>query len=185
MLIFDFSDFPILETNRLLLRQIVKEDASEMFALRSNPEIMRYIPREMPKNIDDAINHIEYMQGLLDNNECINWAICLKENPKLIGNIGYFRMQPENHRAEIGYMLATQFHGKGIMQEALTRIIEYGFQNMKLHSIEAVTDPENYPSWKLLEKNGFIREGHFKQDTYWQGVYLDSFVYSLLNPNEN
>lgn len=181
MLIFDFSKFPILETDRLLLRQIVKDDTPEMFSLRSNPEIMRFIPREMPKNLDDALKHIEFMQGLLESGECINWAICLKENQKLIGNIGYFRMQPENHRAEVGYMLSTEFHGKGIMQEALERIINYGFNELKLHSIEAVTDPENYASWKLLEKNGFIREGHFKEDCYWQGKYLDSYVYSLLN----
>lgn len=181
MLIFDFSSFPILETNRLVLRQIIKEDADEMFALRSNPEIMQYIPREMPKTIDDAVKHIEYMQGLLESGECINWAICLKNDQKLIGNIGYFRMQPENHRAEIGYMLNPDFHGQGVMQEALTEIIRYGFENMKLHSIEAVTDPENFASWKLLEKNGFIREGHFKEDCYWQGKYLDSYVYSLLN----
>jgi len=181
MLLFDFSKFPVLETSRLQLRQIVNEDASEMFALRSNPEIMQYIPREMPKTIDDAVKHIEYMQGLLENGECINWAICLKDDQKLIGNIGYFRMQPENHRAEIGYMLNPDFHGHGIMQEALTEIIRYGFENMKLHSIEAVTDPGNFASWKLLEKNGFIREGHFKEDCYWQGKYLDSYVYSLLN----
>lgn len=181
MLIFDFTDFPILQTERLLLRQIINDDANEMFALRSNPDIMKYIPREMPKTIDDAIKHIEFMQGLLESNECINWGICMKEDNKLIGNIGYFRMQPENHRAEIGYMLDTKFHGKGIMQEALTEIIKYGFETMKLHSIEGVTDPENYASWKLLEKNGFIREGHFKEDCYWQGKYLDSYVYSLLN----
>lgn len=181
MLIFDFTEFPVLQTERLLLRQIINDDAKEMFALRSNPEIMKYIPRELPKTIDDAIKHIEFMQGLLESGECINWAICLKEDNKLIGNIGYFRMQPENHRSEIGYMLATEFHGKGILQETMTEIIKYGFETLKLHSIEAVTDPENYASWKLLEKNGFIREGHFKEDCYWQGKYLDSFVYSLLN----
>lgn len=185
MLVFDFKNFPILSTERLTLRQIVSDDANEMFALRSNPEIMRYIPRELPKTIDDAIKHIEFMQGLLESGECINWAICLKDNEKLIGNIGYFRMQPENHRAEVGYMLSSEYHGKGIMQEALTEIIRYGFEEIKLHSIEAVTAPENESSWKLLEKNGFIREGYFKQDTYWQGKFLDSYVFSLLNPNES
>lgn len=182
MLTFDFSIFPILQTERLTLRQIVKDDANEMFALRSNLEIMKYIPRELPKTLEDAVTHIEYMQGLLDNLECINWAICLKGESRLIGNIGFFRMQPQNHRAEVGYMLAQDYHGKGIMQEALTEILRYGFEEMKLHSIEAVTDPENFSSWKLLEKNGFIREGHFKEDCYWQGKFLDSYVYSLLTP---
>lgn len=180
MIDFSFSPFPILTTERLHLRQIINEDANEMFLLRSNPEIMKYIPREMPKTTDDALKHIAYMQGLLDNKECINWAICLKEDNKLIGNIGYFRMQPENHRAEVGYMLSTDFHGKGIMQEALTEIIRFGFEEMKLHSIEAVTDPENFASWKLLEKNAFIREGHFREHEFWNGKYLDSYIYSLL-----
>lgn len=178
---FSFPPFKVLTTERLLLRKITIDDANEMFALRSNPEIMKYIPREMPKTVEDAIKHIEFMEDLLLKNECMNWAICLKENNVLIGNIGYFRMQPENHRAEIGYMLSPDFHGKGIMQEALTEIIRYGFNEIKLHSIEAVTDPENSSSWMLLEKNGFIREGHFKEDTFWQGKYLDSYVYSLLN----
>lgn len=180
MIEFSFSPFPILTTERLVLRQIVNEDANEMFALRSNPEIMKYIPREMPKTIDDAIKHIEFMQALLETKECLNWAICLKEDNKLIGNIGYFRLQPQNHRAEVGYMLSAEFHGKGIMQEALIEAIRYGFEDMKLHSIEGVTDPENFASWKLLEKNGFIREGYFKEHEFWNGKYLDSYVYSLL-----
>lgn len=181
MLHFNFSPFPVLETERLRLRQIALTDAEQMFQLRSNPEIMQYIPRELPKTIDDAIAHIHYMDELRQNNECLNWAITLKEDDIVIGFIGYFRPKPENHRAEIGYMLSPDHHGKGIMQEALIKAIEYGFNDMKLHSIEAITDPENYASWKLLEKNNFIREAHFKEDTYWQGRYLDSYVYSLLN----
>ncbi|MEO4004784.1 GNAT family N-acetyltransferase [Flavobacterium sp. CAU 1735] len=181
MLHLNFSPFPILETDRLRLRQIVETDAEQMFQLRSNPETMQYIPRELPKTIDDAIAHINYMNDLRLNNECVNWGITFKDEDIIVGLIGYFRPKPENHRAEIGYMLSPDYHGKGIMQEALVRAIEYGFNDMKLHSIEAITAPENYASWKLLEKNNFIREGHFKEDTYWNGHYLDSYVYSLIN----
>ena len=180
-----FPAFTTVTTERLVLRQITVDDANEMFALRSNPEIMKYIPREMPKTVEDAIKHIAFMEDLYQKNECMNWAICLKEDNVLIGNIGYFRMQAENHRAEIGYMLSTDFHGKGIMQEALSAILKFGFDEIKLHSIEAVTDPENFSSWMLLEKNGFTREGHFKEDTFWQGEYLDSYVYSLLQPKQS
>ncbi|MEO8517280.1 MAG: GNAT family N-acetyltransferase [Flavobacterium sp.] len=180
MIEFSFSPFPTLTTERLILRQVTNDDANAMFMLRSNPEVMKYIPREMPKTVDDVIQHMGIIQEFLEKNEGINWAICLKEDHKFIGNIGYFRMQPENHRAEIGYMLLTDFHGKGIVQEALTEVIRFGFEEMKLHSIEAITDPENFASWKLLEKNGFMREGHFKENEFWKGKYLDSYVYSLL-----
>lgn len=180
MLQIKFSPFPILETERLRLRQIVETDKEQMFLLRSNPEIMRYIPRELPKTIDDALDHIHHMEDLRLQNECLNWAITLKGEDKVIGIIGYYRPQPENHRAEIGYMLLADYHGKGIMQEALTKAMAYGFNELKLHSIEAVTDPENYASWKLLEKNNFVREGHFKENTFWQGDFLDNYVYSLI-----
>ncbi|MBN9282947.1 MULTISPECIES: GNAT family N-acetyltransferase [unclassified Flavobacterium] len=181
MLDLNFSPFPILETERLRLRQITEQDGQEMFLLRSNPETMQYIPRELPKNIDDAIAHIQYMEELRLTNECLNWAITLKGEDKVIGLIGYFRPQPENYRAEIGYMLSPDHQRKGIIQEALTKAITYGFDDLKLHSIIAITDTENDASWKLLEKNNFIREGHFREDTYWNGRFSDSYIYALRN----
>ncbi|WP_426485585.1 GNAT family N-acetyltransferase [Flavobacterium sp. 2] len=180
MLEFNFHPFPVIETERLLLRRITNDDVNEVFELRSNPETMKYIPRPLAKNNEDALAHIATINTNIDNNIGINWAITLKDNPKLLGIIGYYRMQPENYRAEIGYMLLPEFHGKGIIPEAVNRLITYGFKDLKLHSIEAVIDPENQASEKVLQKCGFVKEAHFKESEFYEGRFLDKVIYSLL-----
>ena len=180
MLEFNFHPFPIIETERLLLRRITNDDVKEVFELRSNPETMKYIPRPLAKTTEDALEHIAMIEEKIETNVGINWGITLKNNPKLLGIIGYYRMQPENYRAEIGYMLLPEFHGKNIIPEAVNRLINYGFDDLKLHSIEAVIDPKNFASEKVLQKCGFIKEAHLKEAEFYEGRFLDKVIYSLL-----
>ncbi len=181
MLDINFTPFPNLETERLYLRRVTKEDVNEIFALRSNEETMKYIPRPLVKTEEDAMAHIAMMDEKINNNEGINWAITLKNDLKLIGLIGHYRIKPEHFRAEIGYMLLPEYHGKGIIVEAIKETVKYGFEIMKLHSIEAVIDPENLASEKVLQKCGFVKEAHFKENEYYEGRFLDSVIYSILN----
>ena len=181
MLDINFTPFPNLETERLYLRRVVKEDVNEIFALRSNKETMKYIPRPLVKTEEDALAHITMIDEKIENNEGINWALTLKNDSKLIGLIGHYRIKPEHFRAEIGYMLLPEYHGKGIITEAIKETVKYGFEIMKLHSIEAVIDPENLASESVLQKSGFIKEAHFKENEYYEGRFLDSVIYSILN----
>ncbi len=181
MLAFNFLPFPIIETERLLLKRITNDDVNEVFELRSNPETMKYIPRPLVKTTEDALEHIAMIEDKIITNIGINWGITLKGNSKLLGIIGYYRMQPENYRAEIGYILLPEFHGKGIIPEAVNKLIRYGFDDLKLHSIEAVIDPENLASEKVLQKCGFVKEAHFKESEFYNGRFLDKVIYSLLD----
>ena len=183
MLVFNFAPFPNLETNRLNLRRLKSEDVDEIFVLRSNPEIMQFIPRPLMKTKEEALEFISVMDTNVNNNNVINWAITTKEDDQLIGMIGFYRMKPENYRAEVGYILSPEFHGKGIITEALEKVIQFGFEEMGLNSIEAVIDPENFGSEKVLLKNNFVKEGHFKEHTFFDGKFLDSVFYSLLKKN--
>jgi [ribosomal protein S5]-alanine N-acetyltransferase len=183
MLVFNFSPFPNLETHRLNLRRLNPLDVTEILTLRSNPEIMKFIPRPLIKTKEEALEFIAIMDANIDTNTVINWAITTKENDKLIGMIGFYRMKPENYRAEVGYILSAEFHGQGVITEALQRVIQFGFEEMGLNSIEAVIDPENFGSEKVLLKNNFIKEGHFKEHTFFEGKFLDSVFYSLLKKN--
>ncbi|WET03251.1 GNAT family N-acetyltransferase [Flavobacterium sp. YJ01] len=180
MLEFNFSPFPIIETERLRLDRITDKDVNEVFELRSNPEVMKYIPRPLVKNNDEALEHIKMISDKIETNEGINWGIRLKNDSKLIGFIGFYRLQPENYRAEIGYMILPEFHGKGFVPEAVQRLIKYAFEDLKLHSIEAVIAPENYASEKVLQKCGFTKEAHFKESEFYDGKFLDKVIYSLL-----
>jgi ribosomal-protein-alanine N-acetyltransferase len=181
MLNINFSPFHNLETKRLYLRRVVKEDVNEIFALRSDQEVMKYIPRPLVKTEEEALAHIAMIDEKIVSNEGINWAITLKGNPKLIGIIGHFRIRPDHFRAEIGYMLLPDYQRKGIISEAIKEVVNYGFEVMKLHSIEAIIDPENFASEKVLQKNGFVKEAHLKENEYFDGRFLDTVIYSILN----
>ena len=182
MLLVNFQPFPILQTQRLNLRRITPADSADLFVLRADPDIMRFIPRPLAKTTADVLQLIQTIDDGTDRNETINWAIALQADNNLIGTIGFVRMSLASHRAEVGYLLHPQYHGQGIMQEALIAVINFGFHDMKLHSIEAVIDPENTASAKLLERNNFVKEAYFKENCFFEGKFLDSVHYSLLAP---
>jgi ribosomal-protein-alanine N-acetyltransferase len=181
MLTINFTPFPNLETERLSLRRVDANDVNEIFALRSNPETMKYIPRPLVKTNEEALELIATIDAKIEDNEGINWAITLKGDPKLIGFLGFYRTKPEHYRSEIGYMILPEYNGRGIVSEAIKKIVTYGFDVMKLHSIEAVIDPENFASEKVLQKNGFVKEAHLKENEYYEGRFIDSVIYSILN----
>ena len=181
MLVINFTPFHNLETPRLLLRRIAATDCDEILALRSNPENMKYVPRPLAKTTEDALAHIALIDSKVESNEGINWAITIKGSPKLIGIIGHYKISPENYRAEIGYMMLPEHQNKGLMSEAIKAAVDYAFNTMKLHSIEAIIDPRNGASEKVLQKNGFVKEAHLLENEYYNGEFLDTVIYSLLN----
>lgn len=181
MLCPSFSPFPEIETQRLLLRRMTIDDAEVILYLRSNDEVMKYIDRERTKSIEEAKSFIDKIDASLNSNNGVMWGIMLKEKPRtLIGNIGYWRLIKEHYRAEVGYMLHPSFWKKGIMKEALLRVIDFGFAEMNLHSIEANINPGNEASAKLLESTGFIKEAYFKEDFFFDGEFRDTIIYSQL-----
>ena len=183
MLEINFHPFKNLETERLLLRRLDRNDVLEILELRGNPETMKYIPRPLTKTKEDALEHIDTIESKIINNEGINWAITLKNNPKLIGLIGLYRIKPEHHRAEIGYMILPEFNGRGIVPESIKMVLDYAFYDLKLHSVEAIIDPRNLGSEKVLLKTGFVKEAHFIENEFHEGNFLDAAVYSILDRN--
>jgi ribosomal-protein-alanine N-acetyltransferase len=181
MLSLNFNPFPDLETERLSLRRVDKSDVKEIFALRSDENIMKYIPRPLAKTLEDALEHIASIDDKINQEEGINWGITLKNSSQLIGIIGHYRIQAEHSRAEVGYILHTDYHNIGYISEALKRVVSYGFDEMNLHSIEAVIHPDNSTSEKVLQKCGFKKEAHFIENQFYNGRFLDTVIYSLLN----
>ena len=179
MLEFDFTPYPTLHTKRLTLRAHKMEDVNDLWQLRSNDEVRKYLDRpkrslkEIEKMIGDIIRNIE-------NNEAITWVINLHGQEKMIGDIGFWRIDRTHHRGEVGYILSPKYWGQGLMSEALQVILKYGFEKMKLHSVEANVNPNNAASIRLLEKAGFKKEAHFTENYYGNGKFLDSAIYSLL-----
>lgn len=180
MLILQFEPFPILETERLILQRFERGHFENMFELRSNDEVMRYVERPRPVSVDEMEAFLKTNDELLEKKEGIAWVIMLKEPSVMVGTIGFWRMKKEHYRAEIGYMLLPQYWKKGIMGEAMNAVLSYAFDKMKLHSVEADINPDNEASAAILERFGFIREAFFRENFYWKGVFLNSAIYSLL-----
>lgn len=182
MLVIDLTSFPTLTTERLVLRALVATDAPALFTIRAHERVMQFIGRRRATNVQDALDLIAAIQQGQQANDGITWAITLKGDDTLIGTIGYYRLKKEHYRGEIGYMLSADHWRKGIMGEALDAAVTCGFSRLGFHSIEADTDPLNVASNTLLARHGFVREGLFKENFFWNGEFKDSAVWSRLAP---
>ena len=183
MLHINFKPFPELAGSRLHLRRITADDAPVVLALRSNPQVMQYIPRPLHTNLQQALDYIERIDTKTAAGEWINWAITLKGEGPMIGVAGLFKIQPEHHRCEVGYMLLPESAGRGLSTEATPLVLEFAFEQLQMHSAEAVIDPGNIASERVLQKNGFVKEAHLKENFLYNGEYLDTVIYSLLRKN--
>lgn len=182
MLSINLTPFPTLNTERLILRRTTMADIGEIFFLRSDPRVLQYIKRHPCQSEEEAAAFIRLLDGNIENNEGVPWAISLKDSTKLIGSIGIWRFTKEHYRAEIGYVMDPEYQGQGLMQEALRAAVDYGFDTLGLHSIEANTDPENIASQRVLERTGFVREGHLRENHFFEGRFFDTVIYSMLSP---
>ena len=187
MLVVNFDPFPGLETDRLRLQAMSEQHVEDMYKLRSNPLAMQYIGKPLLASRNEARDLIDAYKRNLRDKIGITWGIALKDSHAgdaagaLIGTIGFHKMDLYNYRAEIGYMIHPDHWFKGIMSEALNRIVGYGFKEMHFHSIEAKISPENVASRKILLKHGFEKEAYFKESFHDNGRFLDTEIYSLLN----
>ena len=155
MLSRTFTPFPILTTERLTLRQLVSNDEHEIFTLRSDSEINKYLNRQRSNTIDDARNFINKVNENINKNDSLYWAITLSDKNILVGTICLFGFSDDNYKCEIGYELLTNFQGQGIMKEAVEKVIDYAFNTIKVNKIEASLHKDNQSSIRLLEKFSF------------------------------
>ncbi|MEH7236630.1 GNAT family N-acetyltransferase [Bacillus sp. JJ1562] len=172
--------FPILETERLRLREIVHSDAQGIFDCFSNHDVTRYYGQDPITELKQAEQFVKFFAKNYKEKRGIRWAIELKNTEGFIGTIGFNAWSPKHKRAEIGYELHPQFWRKGYITEAASKVISYGFNELGLTRIGAVVFLENKASNDLLAKLGFEKEGMLRGYMYQNGVAHDTIVYSLL-----
>ena len=157
----NFTPFPNLTTDRLVLRQLCIDDANEIYLLRSDESVNKYLDRDKATGIDDATNFINKINNAVAKNESLYWAITIKGNNSLIGTICLFSMDIEKDRAEIGYELIPKFQGKGFMQESISTIIKFAFDDLRIKTITAALRADNLKSITVLERNNFKLDSNF------------------------
>ena len=180
----DLSKIPReLNTRDLHLRPSTMADAEGMFAMLSDPESMKYWSDQPISDIEDALKALrkDLESDAQGNSMC--WAVTLKGQDEMIGKCILFQFSQENHRAEIGYILNRKYWRQGLMHQALEAVIDFAFNTLNLHRIEADIDTENAGSLGLLEKLGFKREGLFRERWFVYGEWQDSVMLGLINPD--
>lgn len=154
----------LLTTERLLLRPLTLNDANEIFLLRSDDVVNQYLGRAKATSLQEAIDFINKINFGSRNQQSFYWAICLNDSDSLVGTICLWNFSPQGGSAEIGYELLPRYHGKGIMQEALTRVLDFAFTTVQLSTIEAWTTQQNVGSIRLLERNHFARDQNLEKN---------------------
>lgn len=150
-----FPLFTNLITDRLVLRELQANDAEQIFKIRTDARVNQFLDREPTKSIDESLKFIHNILKAQSNHNSVMWAITLKNDPKLIGTVVYWHIVKEKDKAEIGYEMLPEYFGQGIMREALTEVIRFGFEDMQLKTIVAETRRDNLRSVNALEKCGF------------------------------
>lgn len=173
-------DTIVLETDRLLLKELTPELYDYMFDNWTEAQIITYL--DNPTEADFELEKQKYIKGLTSYYLSFkNFLIVEKSSNRIIGRIGYHTWKAVHERAEIGYGLYyEEDKNKGYMKEAMKTVLIYGFEQMNLNRIEAFASPLNTPSIKLIERYGFQYEGLLRQHYGRNGVREDSAVYGLL-----
>ena len=177
----DLNNIPReLNTRDLHLRPSTMADAEGMFAMLSDPESMKYWCDRPISDIEDALKALrrDLESDAQGNSMC--WAVTLKGQDEMIGKCILFQFSRDNHRAEIGYILNRNYWRQGLMQQALEAVIDFAFNTLNLHRIEADVDTENAGSLGLLEKLGFQREGLFRERWFVYDEWQDSVMLGLI-----
>lgn len=175
----------VIHTQRLMLRVVDEKILPMVFTLLSEPEQRSYLGAQTDEAY--AREKLRYEKGCTTfNKSFVSFYIVKKESGEVIGWQGYHTWYLEHRRAEIGYLLFADEHkNKGYLSEVMPVMLDYGFNKMNLHRVEAFVEPKNRTSLRLMEKFGFTREGHLRQHYIKDGVIEDSLVFSLLQPEYN
>lgn len=174
-----FDPFPTLETPRLHLRALVPDDLAVIHHIQTDPQVIRYFGRP-PMTREQVKERIDLVIAGIREGTSVRWGLTLRGSGELAGTAGLWRWNKDHRWAEVGYELAAEQWGRGLMTEALRAILGYAFKEMGLHRVEANLDPENAGSRRVLEKLGFVREGLFRENWYYEGRFTDTASYGLL-----
>ncbi|MEX0965673.1 MAG: GNAT family N-acetyltransferase [Bacteroidia bacterium] len=151
----DQNNFSEIKTERLFLRKLEQSDWEMISYLRTDKIVNKLVKRPGAGSKEKALEFINKTNEGIDRRDLFYWSISEKDKAKMIGSICLWNFSKDRKTAEVGYDLSPEFHGKGLMNEALQSVVDFGFNKLGLNSIEAYTHRENSSSVKLLERNKF------------------------------
>ena len=175
-----FARLPVIDTPRLTLRKMRMSDAPAVFSYARDPEVARHVLWEAHASVWETRAYIRYLLWQYRSGLPSSWAIELKETGKVVGTIGYMSYNADNATVEVGYSLAREQWGKGLMTEALTAVIAETFRALDMHRIEAMHFTDNPASGRVMQKCGMTHEGHLRERVCCKGTFRDVEMWGIL-----
>jgi ribosomal-protein-alanine N-acetyltransferase len=173
--------FPALETDRLMLREVVEADAEDLLRIHGDGEHMKWFGSDPLADLEAARKLVATFAGWrAEPVSGTRWALEAKDRRGLVGTCGLFRWNQRWRSCVLGYEITPALQGRGYVKEALQAVIPWGFSAMGLNRIEAQAHPENTRSLGLLASLGFVQEGRLRQAGYWSGGHHDLLLCALL-----
>lgn len=172
--------FPCIETERLILREMRLDDATAVFLNFSDPDVVEYIMKPIG-SINEARGFIEEWIAGFSQRKALVWALTLKTDGTFLGTCGFEAFNWHSRRGEVGYDIGQAHWGKGLMAEAMRAALDYAFQDLELHRVEAHTLLDNTRSVSLLRRLGFHQEGAFRERIYLRDRFWDQGFFGLLH----
>jgi len=170
---------PVLQGPQVRLRAQRADDVPALFALYSDPQVMRYWSAAPFTHLQQAQDKFEFQDRGVRTGEFAQWAI-VRADDALIGTCSLFELSMADRRASFGYALASAYWGNGYALEATRLVVEHAFGVMALRRLEADVDPRNLASLRLLDRLGFAREGLLRERWQVDGGTQDSLICGLL-----
>lgn len=170
---------PRLETARVVLRRLDWDDADDIFAYASDPEVAALTTWEPHQTPEDSHAFLGRVMSWYADGFGGPWGLELKLTGRVVGTAG-LAITPEHARAELGYALSRSCWGQGLMTEAVREIIRYGFADIDLNRIEARCLPANHASARVMEKAGMTYEGTLREQFYVKNTFIDLRMFSIL-----
>ncbi|WP_037374090.1 GNAT family N-acetyltransferase [Salinimicrobium xinjiangense] len=171
--------FPNIKTTRLNLRQITEADLENIYSGLSHPDVIKHYGVNY-SSLEATWEQLEWYAELERTHTGLWRAITLAETGKFCGAIGYNNLSREHKKAELGFWLLPEFWGRGYVQEAMEAVLEYAYQKLKLHRIEAFVETENISSQKALQKQDFQQEGIMRDSEIRNGRFISVAIFSKL-----
>lgn len=174
-------EYPEFFSERLVFRKMIRTDRQAIFSYCSDPDTARLMMWNRHESLQDTDGFLDAVFDDYLKGKPTSWGLALKENPsRMIGSIGYHNFDPKHQRIEIGYVIAPEFWGKGLMTEALRALTDYTFEHIPVVRIQIQCVTDNLASAKVMEKAGYRYEGTFEQYLYFKKRFWDAKQYVLL-----
>ena len=180
-----FTRMPTLTTERLVLRPMRTADAYDMYEYACLEEVTEFLLWSPHPSVSYTRDYLAYIESRYATCDFFDWAVTLKDSGKMIGTVGFTKIDTSNNSAEIGYVLSPQYHGQGIALEAARRIVEFGFDTVGLHRIEAKFMKGNAASLRVMEKLGMTLEGYSVDGMLVKGKYRTIGTCAIIRSQES